>query len=83
MASKEKILQEIAIVKKSTIKNIENLEKLLEKISSSGIIKIFLKDENTIDKIQIPKGLSYQIINRKKRFIGQANNYPKLVEELD
>ena len=47
------------------------------------IIKIFLSEnDESIEKINIPKGMHYQIINRKKGSIGQAYNYPKLVQEV-
>jgi len=82
MTTKQKILEDIAAAKKATAKNIENLEELLKKFPEIPTIKIFLSDENTIENIQIPKLLNYQIINKKKGSIGQAYNYPKLVKEI-
>ncbi len=82
MTTKEKILQDLAAAKKATVKNIENLETLLKEFSTIGVIKIFLKDENTIERIELPKGLSHQIFNLKEGSIGQAHNYPKLVKEI-
>ncbi len=48
-----------------------------------SIVRIFLNGEdNHIEKVEIPKGIQYQIINKTKGSIGQAYNYPELVTEV-